>query len=172
MAICYISFGSNFGDRLGNILKALNLLAQVGELEAVSTVYESPPWGVADQPNFLNGVIKLSTHLNPIALLKALKHIERCVGRVERYRWGPREIDLDILLYEQQVIMLSFLRIPHKHLLQRDFVLFPLLELDENLLYPITKEPLKLFAKDVKNQLKPFACITSYFLHTAPNFRV
>ncbi|MGB9874192.1 MAG: 2-amino-4-hydroxy-6-hydroxymethyldihydropteridine diphosphokinase [Hydrogenobacter sp.] len=172
MAICYISFGSNFGDRLENILKALVLLAKLGRIEAVSTVYESPPWGVTDQPNFLNGVLKFSTDLNPIALLKALKRIERSVGRVERYRWGPREIDLDILLYEQYVIMLSFLRIPHKHLLERDFVVFPLLELDENLLYPITKEPLKLLAKNLKNQLKPYACITSYFLHTAPNFRV
>ncbi|MGC8852951.1 MAG: 2-amino-4-hydroxy-6-hydroxymethyldihydropteridine diphosphokinase [Hydrogenobacter sp.] len=172
MAICYISFGSNFGDRLENILKALTFLTKLGKIEAVSTIYESPPWGVTDQPNFLNGVLRLNTNLKPIALLRELKRIEKSVGRIKRYRWGPREIDLDILLYEQYVIMLSFLRIPHRHLLERDFFLFPLLELDDNLLYPITREPLKLLAKKVKNQLKPYACITSYLLYTAPNSRV
>ena len=172
MPVCYISFGSNWGDRIQNILKAISLVANLGNLEAVSTVYESLPWGVENQPPFLNGVLKLNTNLEPIRLLKELKEIERHIGRKERYRWGPREIDLDILLYDGYILMLSFLRIPHPYMLERDFVLFPLLELDENLIHPTLGQPIKLFAESLKNSLKPYACITSYFLHTAPNSRV
>ncbi|MEZ0360840.1 MAG: 2-amino-4-hydroxy-6-hydroxymethyldihydropteridine diphosphokinase [Hydrogenobacter sp.] len=170
MSVCYVSFGSNWGDRIENILKALTLLADWGNLEAVSTLYESLPWGVEDQPTFLNGVLKFNTELDPLKLLKVIKDIERRVGRKERYRWGPREIDLDILLYDRCIVMLSFLRIPHQHMLERDFVLFPLLELDENLMHPILEQPIKLFAGKLKNNLKPYACITSYSLRIAPSF--
>lgn len=153
----YISFGSNYGDRINNIIKALDLLAQHGQIVKISTVYESLPWGVTNQPNFLNGVLQLETKLNPIELLKVLKEIEKAVGRKERYRWGPREIDLDILLYENYIIMLSFLKIPHPYIEERDFVVIPLLEIADNLVHPLTKKPITF--KGQKINLKPFACL-------------
>ncbi len=159
MPICYVSFGSNWEDRIGNILKAISLLKKIGKIKSISTVYESEPWGVESQPSFLNGVLKLETHLNPISLLRALKNIEEQVGRVKRYRWGPREIDLDIVLYENYVIMLSFLKVPHPHMLERDFVLFPLVEIDRDIAYPITKERIKSYAERLENRLKPYCCI-------------
>ena len=153
----YIAFGSNWGDRLGNILKAVELLKDVGYVEKVSTVYESLAWGVENQPPFLNGVLELKTDLDPIGLLKHLKDIEFKVGRKKRERWGPREIDLDIVLYEDYIVMLSFLRIPHPYLEERDFVLVPLSELEKTLVHPITKKPLTFKGKPTN--LKPFACI-------------
>ncbi len=153
----YIAFGSNYGDRIENILKALELLKNYGRIKKVSTVYESQPWGVKDQPPFLNGVLELETDLDPISLLRVLKDIEKKVGRRERIKWGPREIDLDILLYENHIIMLSFLRIPHLYLEERDFVVVPLLEIAKNLTHPITKEPIRL--KGVQTNLRPYVCL-------------
>jgi len=155
----YISFGSNVGDRIQNILKAIELLKEIGKIDAISTIYESPPWGVEDQPEFLNGVLRLKTHTPPIELLTQLKEIEKKVGRKERQRWGPREIDLDILLCDNAIIMLSFLVVPHPHMTERDFVLFPLLEIERELIHPLYKKPLKEYAKGLKNNLKPYACI-------------
>ncbi len=162
MSICYIAFGSNWGDRLKNILKAFNLLEGYGKIIKVSTLYISQPWGKTDQPHFLNGVLEYDTDLDPISLLKSLKEIEKKVGRQPRERWGPREIDLDILLYENYIVMLSFLRIPHAYLTERDFFLFPLLELNPHLTHPISKIRLEEYAKKLKNNLLPFACIVKY----------
>ncbi|MFN3814341.1 MAG: 2-amino-4-hydroxy-6-hydroxymethyldihydropteridine diphosphokinase [Aquificaceae bacterium] len=159
MPICYVSFGSNWGDRIVNILKAISLLKNVGKVKSISTVYESEPWGVENQPPFLNGVLKLETHLNPISLLRVLKNIEEQVGRVKRYRWGPREIDLDMILYENYIIMLSFFKVPHPHMMERDFVLFPLVEIDKDLVHPITKEKIKSYTERLENKLKPYCCI-------------
>ncbi len=159
MPVCYIAFGSNVGDRLAYILKALELLKEYGKIEKVSTIYESKPWGVEEQAPFLNGVFEFTTELDPIRLLFVLKDLEKRVGRKPRQRWGPREIDLDILLYENHIVMLSFLRVPHLYLTDRDFFLFPLLEIAPNLIHPITKAPLSEKAQSLENRLKPFACL-------------
>lgn len=159
MHTCYIGFGSNKGDRIGYILKALELLKGLGCIERISTVYESEPWGFVEQEKFLNGVIMFSTNLDPIKLLFELKRVEELVGRKKGMRWGPREIDLDILLYENHIVMLSFLRVPHPYLTERDFVLFPLLELNSELVHPLTKVKLKSYAQRLPNRLTPFACL-------------
>ncbi|MFN7064534.1 MAG: 2-amino-4-hydroxy-6-hydroxymethyldihydropteridine diphosphokinase [Aquificaceae bacterium] len=161
MPICYIAFGSNVEDRIGYILRATQLLKAYGFIKRASTIYLSPPWGKINQPQFLNGVLEFSTDIEPISLLKILKYIEEKVGRKPRERWGPREIDLDILLYENHIIRLSFLQVPHLYLTQRDFFLFPLLELNSDLIHPITKRKLKTYAEDLKNNLIPFACLLS-----------
>lgn len=162
MPTCYIAFGSNWGDRLEYILKAFEFLKEYGSIKKVSTLYISQPWGKTDQPEFLNGVLEFQTNLKPIELLKVLKEIEQKTGRKARERWGPREIDLDILLYEKHIIMLSFLHIPHIYLTERDFFLYPLLELNPELTHPISKVKLKDYTDKIKNNLLPFACLLSF----------
>ena len=159
MPICYIAFGSNLGDRLSYILKAFELLKNFGQIRKVSTLYVSQAWGKTNQPDFINGVFEFATDLEPIRLLKTLKEIESICGRKPRERWGPREIDLDILLYEDHILMLSFLRIPHLYLTERDFFLFPLLEISPNLVHPLFRQPLRTYAEKLENNLKPFACL-------------
>lgn len=96
---------------------------------AVSSLYETPPWGVTDQPDFTNAVAAIGTPLPPLELLDLLKRIESSLGRKQRERWGPREIDLDILTYRKMKLDLNRLTLPHKHMLERDFVMVPLLEI-------------------------------------------
>ncbi len=152
-----LGLGSNVGDRISYILKAIDELERIGELGRISTVYESEPWGVVDQDPFLNCVLELFTGLDPFTLLKRLKEIEKRVGRKERFRWGPREIDIDILLYEEEVVDTPELRIPHPFIKERDFVLIPMLELDPNLKDPLSGEPYRKVR--LSNGLRPFCCI-------------
>jgi 2-amino-4-hydroxy-6-hydroxymethyldihydropteridine diphosphokinase len=160
---CFIAFGSNVGDRIGYILKALKEVGSLGRVGSVSTVYESPAWGVESQPDFLNGVLELYTTLQPEGLLFELKKIELTVGRKERFRWGPREIDLDILLYGDMLYESDTLSVPHKYLQDRDFFIIPLLELDSSLVHPRYGLRLSEFLSWSVIRLKPYACI---------NFRV
>lgn len=129
-----IGMGSNIGSpgqRRCILLKAILQIetSGAGRIIAVSSLYETPPWGKIDQDAFTNGVFAIHTHLSPIALLKCLKSIERRLGRKPRTRWGPREIDLDILLYKNRKVTLPALTIPHKHMTEREFVMVPLREL-------------------------------------------
>jgi len=159
LALCFLGLGSNVGDRLNYILKALDHIENYGKILKCSTVYESQPWGVKDQPSFLNSVVMVETNLRPVELLHRVKKSEILLGRKNRGRWGPREIDIDILLYEDHIIMLSFLKIPHPHLLERDFVLIPLLEIAPHLIHPLYKTPLSQYVNKIEISLKPFACL-------------
>jgi 2-amino-4-hydroxy-6-hydroxymethyldihydropteridine diphosphokinase len=103
-----------------------------------SHFYLTPAWGHQDQPDFVNAVCRVDTHLAPRDLLTRLKEIEVCLGRCERFRWGPREIDLDVLFYGDEVIDEGDLRIPHPMLCQRAFVLIPLAEIAPQLVHPET----------------------------------
>jgi 2-amino-4-hydroxy-6-hydroxymethyldihydropteridine diphosphokinase len=139
MPIVYIGLGANLGDREATIRKALELLASDRdvEVEAVSSLRETDPVGYEDQPRFLNGAAALRTELAPRALLDLLQDIERQLGRDRRGpRFGPRTIDLDLLLYGSAEIDEPELEIPHPRLHERLFVLEPLAELDEGLEVP------------------------------------
>jgi 2-amino-4-hydroxy-6-hydroxymethyldihydropteridine diphosphokinase len=127
----YIGMGSNLGDRVGNLSAALRELEATRgvTVAAVSFVYESEPWGVADQPAFANAVAAIDTTLDANALLAACKHIEARLGRVAGVRYGPRAIDLDILLFGDDAIRTADLTVPHPRMLERDFVVTPLLEI-------------------------------------------
>lgn len=140
----YVGMGSNVGDREAMIRSALESLAQVPETNLIraSSLYDTEPAGDADQPNFLNAVAELDTELTPRQLLWNLLLIERRLGRVRTRRWGPRNIDLDLLLQGSLVIDEPDLKVPHPELLQRAFVLVPLVELDPLLVHPITNESL------------------------------
>jgi 2-amino-4-hydroxy-6-hydroxymethyldihydropteridine diphosphokinase len=134
----YLGLGSNLGDRAGYLRAALNLLvtSSAVEIEGVSSLYETAPLEIAEQPAFLNAVATIHTQLSPRALLRAVKETERVVGRIERVRFGPREVDVDILLYGDLVHVSDELTIPHPRLAARAFALVPLAELAPGLVLP------------------------------------
>jgi 2-amino-4-hydroxy-6-hydroxymethyldihydropteridine diphosphokinase len=136
----FIAFGSNLGDRQANLRTAIDLLPNSVEILKGSSIYETPPWGYADQPSFLNQVIEVSTTLRPVCLLRKLKHIERKIGRKKTFRYGPRLIDLDILFYGERVIHRRKLQIPHPRLHERAFVLVPLAEIAPNFVHPVLNQ--------------------------------
>ena len=126
----YVGLGSNLGDRSRNLSRALEELERLGGLARRSSIYRTVPWGRVDQPEFLNAVVVLETELAPRELLDALLAIERRLGRTDGERWGPRVIDLDLLLYDDVTIEEEGLRVPHQRLQERAFVLVPLAEVD------------------------------------------
>lgn len=137
MSIAFVGIGTNMGDRLSNIkraMEALNLLPNT-KIESVSNIYETEPWGFKEQDNFLNGVIKLNTKLSPTALLGGLLGIEAAMGRVRRIKNGPRILDLDLLIYDNVTLNTPELILPHPFILEREFVLKPLIELNDDEVY-------------------------------------
>ena len=122
--------GANLGDPAATLREAKTRLDAIGRVTAVSSLYRTPPWGVADQPPFVNAALALETALDPDALLAALKALERALGRVASVRWGPRAIDIDILDYEGVRRDDPALTIPHARLFERAFVLVPLAEIE------------------------------------------
>ena len=155
MPSAYIGIGSNLGDRLGNCRKALELLNRRGvRVTAVSSPYETKPWGadrpeaghpekVADQPDFINMAARVETGMkDPLALLEALLDVERQMGRVRREKWGPRIIDLDILLFGDKIIDVpgGRLKVPHPLMHLREFVLRPLAGIAPGAMHPVLKK--------------------------------
>lgn len=133
----YLALGSNLGDRLSNLEAALAALPPAVRLMVASSVYETPPWGYLDQPAFLNQVVKVKTDLPPGELLTCLKALEVELGRVDSVRYGPRVIDLDILFYDDLVLEIPGLTIPHPRLHERAFVLLPLADMAPELRHPV-----------------------------------
>lgn len=139
MTLVAIALGSNMGDRLGNMRKALRLMKIRGiEIVQKSDIYETAPMGPQDQNRFLNACVIVRTTLSPEELLFILKSIEQAVGRIEREKWGPREIDLDIILYEDRIVNREDLVIPHSEFRKRPFVLFPLSMIASDWIDPVT----------------------------------
>jgi len=141
VAKVHIGLGANLGDRERNIRRALALLNEmnVARVKRVSRLIETEPVGGPEgQGMYLNGAAEIETDLSPYDLLEALKTIEVSVGRMERERWAPREIDLDILLYENEIVRAPTLEIPHPRMCQREFVLRPLAEIAPGLVHPVT----------------------------------
>jgi 2-amino-4-hydroxy-6-hydroxymethyldihydropteridine diphosphokinase len=149
-----LGLGANLGDRVEKIKSAINLLKQDGQMtvKAVSSLYESAPLGISDQPDFINCVVKIVTSLPPHELLAAVKSIEVGMGRELDSHMQPRPMDIDILLYDDQNLDSMELMIPHSRLRTRRFVLEPLLEIAPGAVDPITTKPLKEFLTDVKSQ--------------------
>ena len=133
----YIALGSNLGDKEANLRRALELLIERGvEIVKTSTFISTEPYGVTDQPTFLNGVCEVRTSLEPLELLHTLLDIEQEMGRVRLRHWGERNIDLDLLLYEDVVMDIPQLKLPHPDMQNRDFVLLPLAEIAPELVHP------------------------------------
>jgi 2-amino-4-hydroxy-6-hydroxymethyldihydropteridine diphosphokinase len=136
VAEAYIGLGSNLGDREANLQQALDQLADSETVTVASPIYETEPVGYTDQPWFLNCVTALRTSLEPRPLIERLQEIERQMGKVTPFANGPRVIDIDLLLYEDQVIDEPGLHVPHDRMHERRFVLAPLADVAPNAVHP------------------------------------
>ena len=143
MTKVYLSLGSNIGNRQGYLQKAVESLNRLPETEvkAVSSCYETAAWGLTDQADFLNLALALDTQLPAETLLSYCQQIEKNLDRVRHEHWGPRTVDIDILLYGQETWGTEHLKVPHPFMTQRAFVLVPLLEIAEDLVEPQTGQP-------------------------------
>lgn len=137
--IVYLALGTNLGDREDNLNKALQALPPQIEVSAVSRLYETAPAYVVDQPAFLNIAIRGQTDLSPADLLAYLKLLEAKIGREKTTRYGPRKIDLDIIYYDDLLVDLPYLQIPHPRMSERGFVLYPLADIAPNMVHPVLK---------------------------------
>jgi 2-amino-4-hydroxy-6-hydroxymethyldihydropteridine diphosphokinase len=161
----FIGAGSNLGDRAARLVSAAHELKAIEGVKYIwaSSVYETDPYGKTDQPKFLNAVLQVETSLTPPELLKKLKAIEERQGRTSGERWGPREIDLDILIYDGVVYQDDVVVVPHPDLEHRKFALVPLREIAPDLVHPVTgmtiEELLKACSDGGRVQM------TSYRIH-------
>lgn len=143
MSIIYLALGSNVGNKKNNIEKAVTLVHEKVTDVVRAPMYESKPVGYEKQENFYNTVIKGQTKLSPEVLLTFVKEIEKKTGRKERFQNGPREIDIDILLYDNLVLNQKNLTIPHPRMHERDFVLRPFADISPNTLHPFYKKTIQ-----------------------------
>ena len=150
--IAYIGIGSNIGDKVSQCEKAISEILNVDrhKLLAKSSLFKTLPIGYTSQDWFVNGVIKIETDLEPLDLLRSLKVIESQLGRKETFRWGPRAIDLDILIFDEKEIQTEELQIPHPLIHLRQFVLIPLSEIDRGLIHPVLKKTIQELLDDFK----------------------
>ncbi len=153
MKLAYLGLGTNMGDREANLARAReSLVSDRLIVKRVSSIYETAPRDVLDQPDFLNQVIEIETDLFPRQLLDRAKQVERKMGRVVIQVKGPRIIDIDILLYGHSVVNSSGLEIPHPGIAERRFVLEPLAELAPGLRHPVTKKTILQMLRVVSGQ--------------------
>lgn len=136
MANAYLSLGANLGDRAATLRQAVRDLATLGDVRRVSSLYETEPIGYIDQPNFLNAVVELETALEPLDLLAGTSAIEQAHGRERSFANAPRTLDIDILFYDDRIVLEPALQIPHHLLNIRAFVLVPLAEIAPDLRHP------------------------------------
>ncbi len=145
-----IALGSNLGDRLGIMRQAVMLLEEhCLRIKAKSDVFETPPWGATNQPRFLNACILVETKEAPRKLLELLLNTENELGRTRRYAWGPREIDLDLIFYDDQVFEEEDLILPHPHMHRRAFVLLPLVQVAPCWYHPVLGKSVRELAGSV-----------------------
>jgi 2-amino-4-hydroxy-6-hydroxymethyldihydropteridine diphosphokinase len=140
MTQIFLGLGSNMGEKAENIAKAINFLQEKIINVSAAPLYDSKAWGVTDQPDFINTAVRGETELSPEELLTFVKAVEQRVGRIERYHWGPREIDIDILFYGDQIYQREKLQIPHAGVQDRDSVLVPMCDLAPNHMHPVSHQ--------------------------------
>lgn len=143
MKTVYLALGANIGNRRKNIQSAIAMMHKIKDIRVVriSRLYETEPWGYKDQPKFINAAVKITTSLLPTQLFMVLKGVEKKLGRrPQKIKWGPRIIDIDILLYGSQIIKSGRLQIPHPEMHKRIFVLKPLAEIAPQVIHPKLKK--------------------------------
>lgn len=151
----YIALGSNVGDKKENLQQALNMLQEAGHTKVIkcSTFIETEPWGYLNQDNFVNGIAEIKTFLDPDELLEELLKIEAALLRNREIKWGPRTIDLDIILFDNLIINEENLTVPHPLMQEREFVLKPLNEIAPHLIHPVLNKSIHgLLNKITKNK--------------------
>src|SRR6187200_388469 len=155
MSIAHLLIGGNLGDREENLLKAIALInEQCGPLTESSSVYETEAWGNTDQPSFLNQALEISTTLNARQLIRRILKIEKEMGRVRKEKLGPRIIDIDMLLFGNEIHDLRFLKIPHPEMQKRRFVLVPLAEINSTLQHPVLKKSIAELLEECSDNLE------------------
>lgn len=150
MSVAYIALGSNLGDKAANLGQAVKLLQAKGlQIKAVSSFFQTEPYGVTDQPEFINAAACVETSLPPEALLKLLLDTELEMGRVRLRHWGERNIDLDLLLYDDLIYHSDKLTLPHQDMQNRLFVLQPLAEIAAEKIHPVYKKSIQTLLKSL-----------------------
>ena len=155
MHIVYLHTGSNLGDRLANLEMANALIEKyIGEIEKYSRIYLTEAWGIENQPDFYNQAVLVKSALSPHQILEQISGIEKEMGRVRIIKWGERLIDIDILFYDDEVITMEDLNIPHPELQNRNFVLCPLEDIAPALVHPILGKTITQLRKESPDPLQ------------------
>ena len=155
MRTAYLLIGGNLGNRKENLAKAVSLInEQCGSLTRSSSIYETEAWGNTDQPSFLNQALEISTSLTARLLMRRVLRIEEEMGRIRKEKLGPRIIDIDILLFENEIHDLRFLKIPHPEMQNRRFVLVPLAEINSTLQHPVLKKTIAELLEECPDNLE------------------
>lgn len=153
MKTAYLGLGSNLGDRKKYLDDAIKMIGdQVGDIIQHSGLYETAAWGVDNQPNYYNQVIKIQTNLYPLELLKQILLIETALGRERIIKWGPRTIDIDFLFYEDYYFATPELTLPHPWISSRNFVLAPLTEISPDFVHPVLKKTIYELSRQCTDQ--------------------
>ena len=156
MPTAYLGLGSNIGERMNFIRNALSKIEKIRDTSLIksSSVYETEPWGVSGQDNYLNCAVEIETKLAAEDLLRELKNIEIKLGRQENKKWSEREIDIDLLFYGNEIISKENMKVPHLQIENRKFVLIPLSEIAPQLIHPVFRKNMTELLKETKDELK------------------
>lgn len=162
MPKAYLGFGSNKGERISFIETALNEIDKIEKTEVVkcSSVYETEPWGIKDQGDYLNSTAEIKTELSAVELLKALKEIESRTGRTVTSKWSEREIDIDLLFYGNEILNNEIIQVPHAEIENRNFVLIPMKEIAPDHIHPVLNKSISELLSETSDDLK----VTKYTL--------
>ncbi|MDQ3021420.1 MAG: 2-amino-4-hydroxy-6-hydroxymethyldihydropteridine diphosphokinase [Bacteroidota bacterium] len=155
MVTAYLGLGSNVGERISFIENAVLEIGKIKDTVIIksSAIYETEPWGNIKQDDYLNSVIEIETRLKAEALLMELKNIEKRLGRIDNKRWSEREIDIDLLFYGEEIIENDLIKLPHRQIENRRFVLIPMNEIAQCFIHPVFKKTISQLLNDTKDEL-------------------